>query len=333
MPNLMQLRLAAREIFDETLRAVDAGEAVRRALHLEGSRLTVQDAPINLGNRRIYSIAIGKAALPMALALEDVIRERFMAGLIIGPVRTPPAGSTPEACVPRWQWREGGHPLPTEASLSAAKEVFALLKRANNERAVVIFLISGGGSAMLEWPIQEDITLADLRMANKVLINCGASIVEINSVRQAFSAVKGGRLASRAANCDQITLIVSDVPSGQERNVASGPTLALSRDFPVPQEVIARYHLRAELPETILCAIEAEPHAPFASDDDAKAVREHFVLLDNDKRQALSEMTNWPTLPKVFIDGKFYGDTDILAPMRESGELDALLKEAFKEKV
>ena len=57
------------------------------------------------------------------------------------------------------------------------------------------------------------------------------------------------------------------------------------------------------------------------------------VLLDNDKRQALSEMTNWPTFPKVFIDGKFYGDTDILAPMRESGELDALLKEAFKEKV
>ena len=90
-------------------------------------------------------------------------------------------------------------------------------------------------------------------------------------------------MASRAANCDQITLIVSDVPSGQERNVASGPTLALSRHSPVPQEVIARYHLRAELPETILCAIEAEPHAPFASDDDAKAVREHFVLLDNDK--------------------------------------------------
>ncbi len=285
MPNLMQLRLAAREIFDQTLRAVDAGEAVRRALHLEGSRLTVQDAPINLGNRRIYSIAIGKAALPMALALEDVIGEGFIRGLIVGPVRTPPACSPQEACVPPslWQWCEGGHPLPTEASLSAAKEAFALLERANDERAIVIFLISGGGSAMLEWPIQEDITLADLRMANKVLINCGASIVEINSVRQAFSAVKGGRLALRAANCDQITLIVSDVPSGQERNVASGPTLALSRDFPVPQEVIARYHLRAELPETILCAIEAEPHAPFASDDDAKAVREHFVLLDNDE--------------------------------------------------
>ena len=57
------------------------------------------------------------------------------------------------------------------------------------------------------------------------------------------------------------------------------------------------------------------------------------VLLDEPKRQTLTEMTNWPTLPKVFIDGKFYGDTDILGPMRESGELKTVLEEAFKEKV
>ena len=286
MPNLTQLRLAARDIFDEALRAVDAGEAVRRALHLEGSRLTIRDPSLDLGNRRVYSIAIGKAALPMALALEDVIGERFIHGLIVGPVRMSPAGSTPEACVPRWQWYKGGHPLPTEASLLAAAEAFALLERANKEPALLIFLISGGGSAMLEWPIQQDITLADLRMANKVLINCGASIVEINSVRRAFSSVKGGRLAARAPNCDQITLVVSDVPSGQERNVASGPTLAPSRDSPDPREVLTRYHLRAELPEAILRAIEGEPPAPFASDDFASMMRKHFVLLDNDKALA-----------------------------------------------
>lgn len=57
------------------------------------------------------------------------------------------------------------------------------------------------------------------------------------------------------------------------------------------------------------------------------------VLADDEKRRALSDMTNWPTLPKVFIDGTFYGDTDILGPMRDSGELDKLLETAFKEKV
>ena len=287
MPNLMQLRLAAREIFDETLRAVDAGEAVRRALHLEGSQLTVEDALIDLGNRRVYSIAIGKAALPMAIALEDVIGERFIAGLIVGPIAGQPQGRDialpPRKFSTRWQWCEGGHPLPTKTSLIAAEEAFALLDRANEERALMIFLISGGGSAMLEWPIQQDITLADLRIANKALINCGASIVEINSVRRAFSAVKGGRLAARAPNCDQITLIVSDVPAGQERKVASGPTLVPLRDSPNPREVLTRYHLRAELPEAILRAIEGKPPAPFASDDYASMMRKHFVLLNNDE--------------------------------------------------
>src|SRR5207253_7459922 len=98
------------------------------------------------------------------------------------------------------------------------------------------FLISGGGSAMLEWPITEDITLADLRTANQTLVNCGASISEVNAVRRAFSALKGGRLAARAPDCDQITLIVSDVPKGEERNVASGPTLVPPDDAPTALE-------------------------------------------------------------------------------------------------
>ena len=292
MPNLTQLRLAARDIFDETLLAVDAGEAVRRAVHWEGSQLTVQDATVDLGNRSIYSIAIGKAALPMALALEDVIGERFIRGLIVGPIAGQPQGRDialpPRKFSTRWQWCKGGHPLPNKTSLVAAEEAFALLDRAHKERALLIFLISGGGSAMLEWPIHEDITLADLRIANRVLINCGASIVEINSVRRAFSGVKGGRLAARAPNCDQITLIVSDVPSGQERNVASGPTLAPSRDSPDPREVLTRYHLDSELPGQILRAIEANSPAPFASDDVAGLKGQHFVLLNNDEALAIA---------------------------------------------
>jgi glycerate 2-kinase len=278
MPNLTQLRLAAREIFDETLRAVDAGDAIHRTLRLNGSQLNVGDTTIDIGNRSIYSVAIGKAASPMAHALEQVLGDSFTAGLISGPPLPrfkEMAESRPET---RWRWFEGGHPLPNQTSLLAATEAFDLLQRANEERALLIFLISGGGSAMLESPLNEDITLLDLQTANQALVNCGASISEINAVRRAFSGVKGGRLATLAPDCDQITLIISDVPKGEERNVASGPTLTPPDDAPPALEVIDRYDLRAQLPETILRAIESNSGH---TESNSTSLRRHFVLLDN----------------------------------------------------
>jgi hydroxypyruvate reductase len=278
MPNLTQLRLAAREIFDETLHAVDAGAAVRRAVRLDGLQLNIGDTTIDIENRRIYSVAIGKAALTMASALEQALGDSFTAGVVSGPP-LPECREKPEWKLrTRWRCCEGGHPLPNQSSLLAATEAFDLLQRANDERALVIFLISGGGSAMLEGPLNEDITLADLQTANKALVNCGASIGEINAVRRAFSAVKGGRLAARAPDCDQITLIISDVPKGDERNVASGPTLVAPDDAPTALEVIDQYDLRAQLPETILRVIEGNLGPPECN---SATLRKHFVLLDN----------------------------------------------------
>ena len=226
MANLTQLRLAAREIFQETLRDINAGDAVRREIWLAGARLEIPAGSFDLQQRRVYAVAIGKAAMEMAIGLEDVLRERLAAGLIVCPIGDHPRlnGERRPGESTEWHLFEGGHPLPTEASVTAAAEAFALLERANQEEALVIFLISGGGSAMIEWPINADITLDNLRTANKSLINSGASIAEINAARRAFSAVKGGRLAGKAANCDQITLIVSDVPAGGEWKVASGST-------------------------------------------------------------------------------------------------------------
>jgi glycerate 2-kinase len=282
MTNLTQLRLAAREIFDETLRAVDAGDAVRHAVHLDESQLNVGDTTIDIGSHRIYSIAIGKAAFTMAHALEQVLGDSFAVGLMSGPILSPSLlglSAMPEWTLrTRWRWREGGHPLPNRSSLFAATEAFELLQRANAERALIIFLISGGGSAMLEWPLDEEIKLADLKTANKALVNCGASISEINAVRRAFSAVKGGRLAARAPDCDQITLIISDVPKGEERNVASGPTLVPPDDAPTALEVIDRYDLRAQFPESILRVIDDNPGPP---ERNSTSLRKHFVLLDN----------------------------------------------------
>ena len=272
MPNLTQLRLAAREIFEEALQAVDAGDGVRGAVSLDGFLLKIRDTAINISHRRVYSITVGKAAFEMAAALEGILGERLTAGALTGP--------TPATDLLRrgWQMFFGGHPEPTEQSLAAARACFDLLEQANAERAAVIFLISGGGSAMIEYPINEDITLDDLRAANRALVNSGAPITEINAVRRSFSAVKGGRLAAHAPNCDQITLIVSDVPRGEERNVASGPTLSPA-DAPAAAEVVARHNLRSQLPESILRAIDSQVSEP--AEHGSTLLRRHFVLLDN----------------------------------------------------
>ena len=284
MADLVQLRNAAREIFAAALRAADAGNAVSKAIGLIGSNLAVYDREIELHSRPIYAIAIGKAATPMAVALEAQLGPHFIKGVISGPpkVSRSIAGSTlssSEGANPsaRWEKFDGGHPLPNSESLRAAAAAFALLDQANEEHANVIFLISGGGSAMMEWPISSDISLDDIRAANKVLVNCGADITEINAVRRAFSAVKGGRLAERALNCQQVTLIISDVPLGEQDVVASGPSAPAPSTARYTSTIVERYKLRKSLPPRVIKAIESAT----ATSKPKAAPHWSFVLLTN----------------------------------------------------
>jgi hydroxypyruvate reductase len=201
----------------------------------------------------------------MARGLDDALGDKLSAGVI---------ASTSLHLAPHWQNAIGGHPLPNEASLAAAQAAFGFLDEANEQRATVIFLISGGGSALMEWPITDDISLADLRTANQILIGCGAHIAEVNSVRRAWSAVKGGGLARRAPNAQLITLIVSDTNPGDEASVASGPTLNAPADAPNALEVVEHYHLETVLPESIMKAVHrAQNSSPVTGS--------HVVLLDN----------------------------------------------------
>jgi hydroxypyruvate reductase len=244
MPELSTLRNAALEIFAEALRAVDARAATRQAV-----RILEKDFSFS---SPIYVVSIGKAGLRMALGLNDTLGEKISRGIV-----TAPPELTEHSLASHWQSFKGGHPLPNDASLAAAQAVFNILERANAEAALVIFLISGGGSAMIEWPVNEEITLADLRKANRQLVECGASISEINAVRRAFSAVKGGALARRALRAKAVTFIVSDTNPGDEANVASGPTLSPSRNSLDPLDVITHYRLEKSLPSAILRTIHA----------------------------------------------------------------------------
>lgn len=265
----IKLREAASQIFLNALQAVDPRAAVRHAIGLEDSQLRVRDTEINIDKRPIYVLAIGKAATPMAAGIKDVLGDRITKGIVCGPAL--------EALYPsNWQAFRGGHPFPNAESVAAARAALEMLK-ATQPDGLIIFLISGGGSAMFELPLNEDITLADLREANRELVASGATINEINAVRRAFSAVKGGKLAA-VADVDQITFIVSDTNAGDTASVASGPTIQPDPNAPVAAAVVKRFGLKASLPKSILKAI----NGPIVQSSwSTRRLRTHHVLLDN----------------------------------------------------
>lgn len=283
-PNLHH---AALEIFSKALHSVDAAEAVRGAVHLDGSRLTIFDSAFNLEshNAPIFAVAIGKAALYMAVALDEILAPRLVKGIVAAPfpsvkeVGSHLQQSQISTLSARWKLFAGGHPLPNEESLAAARAALELVQRANMERALILFLISGGGSATFEWPRTPDITLEDLREANRQLVSCGAPIAEINSVRRAFSAVKGGRLSALAPRAQQVSLIISDTNKGEESAVASGLTFAPPKDAPDPRRTVSYYQLEKSLPPSILQAINESAAESKRIPDVAQG--SHYLLLDN----------------------------------------------------
>lgn len=259
----------AREIFQAALHAVDARVAVQRAVTVNNSLLKTGEIEIDISGRAIYLVAIGKASVAMSVGLADVLGELINRGIVCGP---------PHQAVENhlWQRFKGGHPLPTEESILAARSALRLLADADKD-ALVIFLISGGGSAMFELPVNDSIIIVELREANRQLVYCGATIAEINAVRRAFSAVKGGKLSLAAPQTDQITLIVSDTNPGDAANVASGPTIEPGLEIDA-FEVVKKYGLEGSLPESIMTAIMnpvAQSRLP------TSRLRKHYILLDN----------------------------------------------------
>jgi hydroxypyruvate reductase len=272
--NRAELRSAALDIFQHVLRAVDARAAVRRAVTIHGSKLRVFNDEFNLAQRPIYVVGAGKAALAMSLGLHDVLGQK-VARAVISTTHT----ATNEALPSTHAVFYGGHPLPNQESFRAAEAAIELLTDANQRRAFVIFLISGGASAMIELPISNNITLEELQAANRQLITCGATIAEINSIRRSFSAVKGGGLVRPLRDGDYITFIVSDTNIGDERSVGSGPTLPADLNAPDPLEVLEKYSLSRTLPASIVEAIRASKVKT------VRSVAPSYTLLDNEVAQ------------------------------------------------
>jgi glycerate 2-kinase len=239
----------ARAVFEAGLAAADARKAVERVVSItERGELVVGPLSRRLEDiENIYVVGAGKAAWPMASALEDIIGPRISGG----DVTTKCSHGGPLRFV---SISEAGHPVPDEAGVSGAKTILGTAEAAGPDDLVVC-LVSGGGSSLMPLPVA-NVTLEDKQLLTKKLLECGATIHEINALRKHLSAVKGGRLAAAAAPATVVSLILSDVTGDDLDVIASGPTVPDRSTFEDCLAVLDAYGIRNEIPPSVLAYLE-----------------------------------------------------------------------------
>ncbi len=270
---MLDLKSCARRVFRETLAAIDIPETLRRKLARSGSHIQCDGLTLNLADyNRICAIVFGKASVAMTTGLVDLLAPDFRVEGIL-------AGSTaPPAPLPGFRTFLSGHPVPNAASFAAGRAILDLLATCD-EHTLVFFLLSGGGSALVEQPLDPGVTLEDVQALNRVLVTCGAPIDSINAVRKHLSAVKGGRLAAAAPRSMKITLGVTDVPEGRESALASGPTLPDPTTIADAYRVVEEYRFLDKLPASIREKFERRALVETPKEGDAAFARAHFELL------------------------------------------------------
>ncbi len=244
---LKEMRVDAEKIFLAAVARVNPYEALKRFVHLEGRKLILgyedrQETELDLGQfDGIVVVGGGKATAPMAKALEDLLGEKIRKGVISVKYGFTERLSFIESI-------EAGHPIPDQNGVAATRKILDILKDAE-ERDLIFSLISGGGSALLPQPADE-ITLQEKQAITKRLLECGATIEEINAIRKHISASKGGQMARLSYPATAVNLMLSDVIGDRMDVIASGPFVPDLSTFERAWEIISKYGLE-EIPLSI----------------------------------------------------------------------------------
>ncbi len=288
--------------------------AVRRAMPLHTLGAFLPTPP----KGRTVVVGAGKAAGAMAHAVEALWpREAHLTGLVVTRYgHTPPR---PEGLAQRIEILESSHPVPDAASLAAAERIVAF-PQGLTEDDLVLCLISGGGSSLLTLPA-EGMSLADKQAVNRALLDCGASILEMNCVRKHLSRIKGGRLAAACAPARVLTLLISDVPGDDPSAIASGPTVPDASTCADALAILARY--RIEIPAAAVAHLQSgalETHKPgdavFANSE------VHLIATPQQSLDAAAEAARTAGLSTYILSDEIEGES------REVGKVHAALARA-----
>jgi glycerate 2-kinase len=256
MDSLKRQRNHAHKIFEAGLEAADPIVSITRHLRIERDILFAGDRVYDLAKYgNVYVVGAGKATAKMALAVEELLDGRITSGIVIVKRgHTVPLG--------KLKVIEAGHPIPDEAGVKATEAIIALLRRAE-ENDLILFLVSGGASALLSCPVM-GLSLQDKQQTTQALLRCGTRIQEINAIRKHISKVKGGRLAGLAYPATVLSLILSDVVDDSIDNIGSGPTAPDSSTFLDCLSVIKRYDVKEMIPKGVRNFLEQGASAKIA---------------------------------------------------------------------
>jgi glycerate 2-kinase len=245
-------------ILAAAINAVDPGAAVERFVRREGQSLNISGRVYDLPSfNRVVLLGMGKASLAMSEALVKILGPRLSVGLVV-PKQVTPGFNHPLTIL------SGGHPIPDERSLKAGNEIIELVS--GLQAGDLLFcLISGGASALVAAPV-EGISLTDLQVLTSVLLGCGASINEINTLRRRLDRTKGGGIVKMAAGATVVSLILSDVVGNSLETIASGPTAPDPATRADALSILAKYELETRTPIPVLQALRTSPETPKPGD-------------------------------------------------------------------
>jgi glycerate-2-kinase len=240
-----EARRIALDAIEKALESVDPKVLIRSRFKLSNDKLIVNNDIFELKSfRRILVVGGGKASGYIAEALEEVLNGRIEDGVVVVPRGTAERFKTKII-----RLHEASHPIPDQSSVEGARKIMELVKEAD-EDDLVLCLISGGGSSLMAYP-REGISLEDKRKTTDVLLKCGATINEINTVRKHLSKFKGGQLARSIYPATLISLLLSDVVGDPLDVIASGPTVPDTTTFKDAINVLKKYNVWDAVPESV----------------------------------------------------------------------------------
>jgi glycerate 2-kinase len=250
MTSSFDLRTTAARLQQAALAAVEPAEAVYKFMLRVGDQILIEEQAYDLrAFERVWIVGAGKAAVPMADAVAEVLRDRLSGGIVITKY-----GHIDRTLAKALRVYEAGHPVPDQNSVNATRDLADRLRSAT-ARDLIFCVISGGGSALMTLPA-DDLSLADLQTTTQLLLRAGATIQQINTVRRHLDLIKGGGLARLAGGARLVSLILSDVVGDDLSAIASGPTVPDPSTFDEAWQVLEQFALIDQLPEAVRARLE-----------------------------------------------------------------------------